>query len=65
MCVQYAILFSSFQVVHVSGVDLLRDHLSNCVSIDVLNCGHAIYMDEPEALARLIENFATRDASYY
>jgi abhydrolase domain-containing protein 6 len=40
------------RVVHVSGVDVLRVGLKNCSSIDIIPCGHSIYMDEPKKTRR-------------
>jgi abhydrolase domain-containing protein 6 len=48
------------RVVHVSGIEVLKAGLKNCVSIDVVQCGHSIYMDEPKKLAELLERFIAR-----
>lgn len=48
------------QVIHVSGVEVLKQGLTNCHSVDVLQCGHSIYMDEPEELAALLEDFIAK-----
>jgi abhydrolase domain-containing protein 6 len=48
------------RVVDVSGVDVLRAGLKNCSSVDVIPCGHSIYMDDPKKLAELIELFINK-----
>lgn len=51
-------LIAVAKVIHVSGADLVKDKLANCVGVNILNCGHSIYMDEPKTLAQLIQDFA-------
>jgi abhydrolase domain-containing protein 6 len=46
------------RIVHVSGADVLRENLPNCVGVEILSSGHSIYMDDPKGLAKLIDDFA-------
>lgn len=48
------------EVVHVSGVEVLREKLADLRRVDILPCcGHAINLDQPQAFARAMGQFWT------
>lgn len=48
------------QVVHLSGVEILKEKVSDLRRVDILPCcGHAINLDQPQAYAKVLGEFWT------
>ena len=59
-CLKHFFLFSYvyFQIIHVSGVDKLKEALPNVQSVVILkHAGHSLNLISPECMAREIMNF--------